>query len=111
MPIKNPPAPLERFPYLCKVLYFPTPDQAQRDPYAPREKSSWFMRCFTLPRTGDVLPHSKYLFEVTAVILDDCHSASDLSTLERQIKKVAEKNQSSQPQAILWVEFWGLRTA
>ncbi|NEP17024.1 MAG: hypothetical protein F6J97_08965 [Leptolyngbya sp. SIO4C1] len=108
--MKHPSALDRRYPYLCKVLYFPTQASAQ-DPYAPRDKETWLMRCFTLPRKGDVVPHGHALFTVTTAILEDCCSANDPVKLEKQAKKAAEKAANSQPQVILWVEFWGVRSA
>ena len=95
-----------RFPTLCKVHYFPGKD-ADQSPHAPTGQLDWYLRSSMLPRVGDVIPYGQYLFSVTTVILDDCYSSDSLFKLEKQAKRLAEKDDARKPQATDWVEFWG----
>jgi hypothetical protein len=97
----------QRFPNLCKVLYFPG-KEADRSPHAPSGQINWHLRSSMLPRVGDVIPYGQYLFCVTTVILEDCCSADSLLRVERLAGRLAEKEAQAKYQAVIWVEFWGV---
>lgn len=99
-----------RFPNLCKVLYFPESDSDQ-SPHAPTSQMNWYMRSALLPRRGDVIPYGQYLFSVTSIILEDCCSADTIFKVDKLAGRLAEKEESAKCQAVVWVEFWGLKSA
>ena len=98
-----------RFPFLCKVLYLPEADLSE-SPHAPTNKISWFLRSPLMPRVGDVIPYGQYFFSVTSVILEDCCTGETISKVDRQAKRVAEKEDRPQRQALIWVNFWGIQS-
>ncbi|KPQ37485.1 MAG: hypothetical protein HLUCCA11_00120 [Phormidesmis priestleyi Ana] len=98
-----------RFPYLCKVLYFPEQTASENAHYAPAEQFGWFLRSSTLPRVGDVIPYGQSLFSVTTVILEDCCSADAISKVDRLAGRIAEREEMPKWQAVIWVGFWGNR--
>lgn len=98
-----------RFPNLCKVLYFPS-DESERSPHAPTGQLNWFLRSAMLPRQGDVIPYGQSLFSVTAVILDDCCSADTVSKVDKLARRLAEREASPKYHAVIWVEFWGVKS-
>ena len=98
-----------RFPFLCKVLYIPEADPTD-SPHAPSNKMSWFLRSPLMPRVGDVIPYGQYFFSVTSVILEDCCTGESISKLDRQAKRVAEKEGSPKRHALIWVRFWGVQS-
>lgn len=98
-----------RFPFLCKVLYLPEADPSE-SPHAPTNKISWFLRSPLMPRVGDVIPYGQYFFSVTSVILEDCCTGETISKVDRQAKRVAEKEDRPQRQALIWVNFWGVQS-
>lgn len=98
-----------RFPHLCKVLYFPG-KEAESSPHAPTGQISWYSRSSMLPRVGDVLPYGQYLFSVTTVILEDCCSAESLFKVDRMAGRVAEKEEVPKYHAVVWVDFWGIKS-
>jgi hypothetical protein len=105
-----------RFPYLCKVLYFPPEKGAvdpspQAHPQAPLSPMGWYLRSPILPRVGDVIPFGQTLYAVTTVILDDCCSADTISRVDKQAGRVAEREDTAKWQAVLWVSFWGVASA
>ncbi len=98
-----------RFPNLCKVLYFPG-NESERSPRAPTSQLNWFLRTAMLPREGDVIPYGQYLFSVTTVILEDCCSADTAFKVDKLAGRLAEKEESAKYQAVIWVEFWGVKS-
>lgn len=98
-----------RFPNLCKVLYFPG-DESDRSPYAPTSQCNWYLRTAALPRVGDVIPYGQYYFTVTTVILEDCCSADTVMKVDRTAGRLAEKDATAKYQAVIWVEFWGMKS-
>ncbi|MEO0647992.1 MAG: hypothetical protein AAFZ17_17875 [Cyanobacteria bacterium J06650_10] len=98
-----------RFPNLCKVLYFPG-DDPNKSPHAPTGQLNWYMRSAQLPRMGDVIPYGQYLFAVTAIILEDCCSAETAFKADKIAGRLAEKEESAKYQAVIWVEFWGVKS-
>ncbi len=98
-----------RFPHLSKVLYFPG-NNPDKSPHAPTGQLNWFMRSAVLPRLGDVIPHGQYLFVVTTIILEDCCSADTTFKVDKMAGRLAEKDESTKYQAVIWVEFWGVRS-
>jgi hypothetical protein len=101
-----------RFPYLCKVLYFP-PEKGVIDlaPQAPLSPMGWYLRSPVLPRVGDVIPFGQTLYAVTTVILEDCCSADTISRVDKQAGRVAEREDTVKWHAVLWVSFWGVASA
>ncbi|PZO58728.1 MAG: hypothetical protein DCF15_04415 [Phormidesmis priestleyi] len=104
----------QRFPYLCKVLYFPA-NQAEAVSYrpnsqAPSSQLDWYSRVPMLPRVGDVIPYGQYLFSVTTVILEDCCSGNAIHKVERQATRIAEKEEMPKWHAVIWVSFWGMKS-
>ncbi|MGB5913424.1 MAG: hypothetical protein WBG63_01070 [Phormidesmis sp.] len=99
-----------RFPNLCKVLYFPGNDP-EKSPHAPTGQLNWYLRSSTLPRTGDVIPYGQYLFSVATIILEDCCSGDTPFKVDKVAGRLAEKEESGKYQAIVWVEFWGIKSA
>lgn len=98
-----------RFPYLCKVLYLPDM-QPETSPHAPDNQMNWYLRISMLPRVGDVIPYGQYLFSVTTVILEDCCSADAIFKVERQARRIAEKDETPKWHAVVWVSFWGVKS-
>ena len=99
----------QRFPNLCKVLYFPG-NEPERSPHAPTGQLNWFFRTAMLPRVGDVIPYGQYLFSVTTVILDDCCSADTVSKVDKLARRLAEREASAKYHAVIWVEYWGVKS-
>ena len=98
----------QRFPNLCKVLYFPG-NAPERSPHAPTSQLNWFLRTAALHRVGDVIPYGQYLFAVPTVILEDCCSADTAFKVDKLAGRLAEKEDSAKYQAVIWVEFWGVK--
>ena len=100
-----------RFPYLCKVLYFPNVrGDDPRDDLSHRmlaNPMSWYLRSPMLPRVGDVIPYGQSLFAVTTVILEDCCSADAISKVDKQAGRIAERDETPKWHAVVWVGFWG----
>ncbi|CAN5653122.1 hypothetical protein BH23CYA1_BH23CYA1_12760 [soil metagenome] len=99
----------QRFPYLCKVLYFPD-QQSESVQQAPNNPLNWYMRAPLLPRIGDVIPYGQSLFSVTTVILEDCCTADALFKVDRQAGRIAEKEEVPKWHAVIWVSFWGIKS-
>lgn len=99
----------QRFPYLCKVLYFPA-QQPDSDYQAPTSQLSWYLRSPLLPRTGDVIPYGQSLFSVTTVVLEDCCSADAIFKVDRQASRVADREEIPKWHAVIWVSFWGMKS-
>ncbi|MEM6450503.1 MAG: hypothetical protein AAF703_09335 [Cyanobacteria bacterium P01_D01_bin.105] len=98
-----------RYPYRCKVMYFPQPaDKA--DLQAPSEQMSWYLRSFILPRVGDVIPFGQSLFAVTTVIFEDCCSSDSAAKLDKLAGRLAARDDTPKWHAILWVAFWGVKS-
>ncbi|MGB7084907.1 MAG: hypothetical protein WBD47_05100 [Phormidesmis sp.] len=98
-----------RFPYLCKVLYFPPDQQTLETSHrAPTTKLDWYLRAPMMPRVGDVIPYEQYWFSVTTVILEDCCSADAISKVDKVAGRIAEKEDSPKWHAVVWVSFWGV---
>lgn len=99
----------QRFPYLCKVIYFPNyPADHPRE--APSTPLNWYLRAPLLPRVGDVIPYGQALFAVNTVILEDCHSADAISKVDKHARRVAEKEEQPKWHAVIWVSFWGTQS-
>ena len=98
-----------RFPFLCKVLYIPEAEPAE-SPHAPDTKMNWYLRSPLMPRVGDVIPYGQYFFSVTSVILEDCCTGDAISKVDRQAKRVAEKETDPKWHALIWVSFWGVQS-
>ena len=98
-----------RYPFRCKVIYFPQQNN-QSDLRAPSEQMSWYLRSPMLPRVGDVIPFGQSLFSVTAVILDDCCSAESAVKLDKLAGRLAERDDTPKWHAVLWVAFWGVKS-
>ncbi|MGB3298319.1 MAG: hypothetical protein WBA76_08610 [Phormidesmis sp.] len=98
-----------RFPYLCKVLYFP--EQNGDDPLqrGPAGQLAWYLRSPMLPRVGDVIPYGQSLYSVTTVILEDCCSADAISKVDKQAGRIAERSELPKWHAMIWVSFWGIK--
>lgn len=99
-----------RYPNLCKVLYLPEQQPPGNSPYAPTTQMSWYLRSPMLPRIGDVIPYGRYLFSVTAVILEDCCTADSITKVDKQARRIAEKDDSPKWHAVVWVNFWGVKS-
>lgn len=99
-----------RFPYLCKILYLPDPQAPVTSFDAPNSQMSWYLRIPMLPRVGDVIPYGQYLFAVTTIILEDCHSADTVSKVDRQAGRIAEREEAPKYHAVIWVSFWGMKS-
>ncbi len=98
-----------RFPYLCKVLYFP--DQGQETArQAPAGQLNWYLRSSTMPRVGDVIPYGQSLFSVETIILEDCCSADAISKVDKQAGRIAERDEVPKWHAVVWVSFWGMKS-
>ncbi|MFK8186136.1 MAG: hypothetical protein AB8B99_22405 [Phormidesmis sp.] len=98
-----------RYPFRCKVIYFPQ-ERGQNDLHAPTEQMNWYLRSPMMPRVGDVIPFGQSLFSVTAVILDDCYGTESAAKLDRLAGRMAERDESPKWHAVLWVEFWGVKS-
>ena len=98
-----------RFPYLCKVLYFPE-KAGQISPHAPVSQLNWYLRSAMMPRVGDVLPYGQSLFSVTTVILEDCCSADAIYKVDKQAGRIAERDDAPKWHAVIWVNFWGVKS-
>lgn len=99
-----------RFPFLCKVLYFPEKKTAETSRYAPTSQLNWYLRTPMMPRVGDVIPHGQYLFSVTTIILEDCCSADTITKVDKQAGRIAEKEETPKWHAVIWVSFWGMKS-
>lgn len=71
---------------------------------------NWYLRSPMLPRVGDVIPFGQSLFSVTAVILEDCYSTESLTKLDRMAGRIAERDDNPKWHAVLWVDFWGVKS-
>lgn len=100
-----------RFPYLCKVLYFPDQQGDDGFRHAPTYPVNWYLRSPMLPRVGDVIPHGQSLFSVTTVILEDCCSADAISKVDKLAGRIAERDEEPKWHAVVWVSFWGVMSA
>ncbi len=98
-----------RFPYLCKVLYFPQQKEADHPREGPIGQLTWYLRSPMLPRVGDVIPYDQSLFSVTTVILEDCCSADAIAKVDRQAGRIAERAETPKWHAVVWVSFWGMK--
>ena len=103
-----------RYPFRCKVIYFPQPrsdkPEEQPDLRAPSEQLNWYLRSPMLPRVGDVIPFGQSLFSVTAVILEDCYGTESAVKLDKLAGRIAERDDTPKWHAVLWVEFWGVKS-
>jgi len=98
-----------RYPFRCKVIYFPQKGE-QADLRAPSEQLNWYLRSPMLPRVGDVIPFGQSLFSVSAVILEDCYATESAVKLDRLAGRIAERDDTPKWHAVLWVEFWGVKS-
>ena len=71
---------------------------------------NWFLRSPMMPRIGDVIPYGQYLFSVTTVILEDCCSAETIAKVDKQAGRIAENNDTPKWHAVVWVNFWGVKS-
>ncbi len=99
-----------RFPYLCKVIYFPEQNEHRSSLRVPNAQTSWYLRSSLLPRVGDVIPYGDSLFSVTTIILEDCCSADAIAKVEKQAARLAEKEEAHKCHAVVWVSFWGVKS-
>jgi hypothetical protein len=99
-----------RFPYLCKVIYFPEQKEHHSFSRAPNTQVSWYLRSSMLPRVGDVVPYSDSLFSVTTIILEDCCSSDAIAKVDKQAARIAEREDAPKWHAVIWVSFWGVKS-
>jgi hypothetical protein len=99
-----------RFPYLCKIIYFPEQKEHHSSIRVPNTQTSWYLRISTLPRIGDVIPYGDSLFAVTTIILEDCCSADAIAKVDKQAARLAEREESPKWHAVIWVSFWGVKS-
>lgn len=99
-----------RFPYLCKVLYFPEQQTPETSRHAPANQLNWYLRTPMMPRVGDVIPYGQSLFSVNTVILEDCCTADAISKVDKQAARIAEKDDTPKWHAVVWVSFWGVKS-
>ena len=95
-----------RFPYLCKVLYFPD-NGSETARSAPANQLNWYLRSSMMPRVGDVIPYGQSLFSVNTVILEDCCSADAVSKVDKQASRAAERDEIPKWHAVVWGELLG----